>query len=91
MAHRPRTPWALGVPAAFGAMLLVVPLLGVLVRAPWSGLGAQLTAHPSLKVRAEAIPRFREVRSSLDRTIETLYNLTADEAALVHRRFAAPA
>ncbi len=39
MAHRPRTPWALGVPAAFGAMLLVVPLLGVLVRAPWSGLG----------------------------------------------------
>lgn len=38
MAHRPRTPWALGVPAAFGALLLVVPLLGVLVRAPWSGL-----------------------------------------------------
>ena len=38
MAHRPRTPWALGVPAALGAMLLVVPLLGVLVRAPWSGL-----------------------------------------------------
>ena len=33
-----RTPWPLGVPAAFGALLLVVPLVGLLVRAPWSGL-----------------------------------------------------
>jgi hypothetical protein len=53
-------------------------------------LGARLNANPSVKVRAEAIERFREVRSGLDRTIETLYSLTTDEAALVHRRFAAP-
>ena len=35
---RQRTPWALGAPAALGALLLVVPLLGLLLRAPWSGL-----------------------------------------------------
>ncbi len=34
-----RTPWPLGVPALIGALLLVVPLLGLLLRAPWSGLG----------------------------------------------------
>jgi molybdate transport system permease protein len=33
-----RTPWPLGVPALVGALLLVVPLLGLLVRAPWSRL-----------------------------------------------------
>jgi molybdate transport system permease protein len=33
-----RTPWALGVPALVGALLLVVPLLGLLVRAPWGDL-----------------------------------------------------
>lgn len=33
------TPWTLGVPALVGALLLVVPLVGLLVRAPWSGLG----------------------------------------------------
>jgi molybdate transport system permease protein len=36
---RPRTPWPLGVPAALAAALLVVPLLGLVVRAPWGGLG----------------------------------------------------
>jgi molybdate transport system permease protein len=33
-----RTPWPLGIPALVGALLLVVPLLGLLVRAPWSNL-----------------------------------------------------
>ena len=33
-----RTPWSLGVPALVGALLLVVPLVGLLVRAPWEGL-----------------------------------------------------
>lgn len=35
---RQRTPWALGAPAALGALLLVVPLIGLLLRAQWSGL-----------------------------------------------------
>ncbi len=33
-----RTPWPLGIPALVGALLLVVPLLALLVRAPWSRL-----------------------------------------------------
>ena len=33
-----RTPWPLGVPALVGALLLVVPLLALVVRAPWSRL-----------------------------------------------------
>lgn len=33
-----RPPWALGVPAAVAAFFLLVPLLGLLVRAPWSDL-----------------------------------------------------
>jgi molybdate transport system permease protein len=37
-ARRQRTPWALGAPALVAVLLLVVPLLGLLVRAPWSGL-----------------------------------------------------
>jgi molybdate transport system permease protein len=41
--RRRRTPWSLGVPALLGTLLLVVPLLGLLVRAPWSGLGRILT------------------------------------------------
>jgi molybdate transport system permease protein len=48
MAPRPpgqqRTPWALGVPALCGALLLVVPLVGLLVRAPWRGLGGILAS-----------------------------------------------
>lgn len=35
---RQRTPWALGLPAALGALLLVVPLVALVARAPWSGL-----------------------------------------------------
>lgn len=54
-------------------------------------LGARLHANPSVKVRADATQRFREVRAALDRTIETLYSLTGDEVALVHRRFEARA
>lgn len=40
---RASTPAVLGVPAALGAALLVLPLLGLLWRAPWSGLGRILT------------------------------------------------
>jgi molybdate transport system permease protein len=43
MTRRTRTPWALGGPATVGALLLVLPLVGLLVRAPWSGLGRILT------------------------------------------------
>ncbi|MGU3361034.1 Eco57I restriction-modification methylase domain-containing protein [Methylobacterium sp. M6A4_1b] len=50
----------------------------------------RLNTTPSVKVRAEAIQRFKEVRSGLDRTLGTLYNLTANEAALVDRRFGVP-
>lgn len=39
MARRQGTPWPLGALALVGALLLVVPLLGILVRAPWAGLG----------------------------------------------------
>ena len=38
MSRDHRTPWPLGVPAALGATLLVVPLVGLLLRAPWQGL-----------------------------------------------------
>ncbi len=40
--RRRRTPWSLGVPAVVGALLLVVPLVGLLARAPWSDLGRLL-------------------------------------------------
>jgi molybdate transport system permease protein len=33
-----RMPWPLAVPAAVGVAFLVVPLVGLLARAPWSGL-----------------------------------------------------
>jgi molybdate transport system permease protein len=36
---RDAVPWALGVPACVGALFLLLPLLGLLVRAPWQGLG----------------------------------------------------
>jgi molybdate transport system permease protein len=38
-ARSRRTPWSLGAPALIGALLLVVPLVGLLLRAPWSGMG----------------------------------------------------
>lgn len=50
-------------------------------------LGARINTNPSAKIRAETVQRFNEARSSLNRTIETIYNLTTDERALVHRRF----
>jgi molybdate transport system permease protein len=37
-------PYALLVPATIGIVFLVLPLLGLLIRAPWSDLLAQLTA-----------------------------------------------
>ncbi len=39
---RGRTPWALRVPAFLGALLLIVPLVGLLFRAPWGSLGGIL-------------------------------------------------
>ncbi|MDQ6715470.1 MAG: ABC transporter permease, partial [Actinomycetota bacterium] len=35
---REQLPWPLGVPAALGALFLVVPLAALLIRAPWSGM-----------------------------------------------------
>jgi molybdate transport system permease protein len=39
---RDAVPWALGVPACVGALFLLLPLLGLLVRAPWQGLAGIL-------------------------------------------------
>jgi len=39
-----RVPVPLAVPAALAVAFLVLPLVGLLVRAPWSALGEQLTA-----------------------------------------------
>ena len=39
-AHdRGAVPWSLGLPALVGALFLLVPLAGLLIRAPWRGLG----------------------------------------------------
>jgi molybdate transport system permease protein len=42
-------PWPLAVPAAVGAVFLLVPLLGLLARAPWSGLPRILSDPDVLK------------------------------------------
>ena len=42
---RSRPPWPLGVPAAVGAAFLVVPLVALVVRAPWGRLGSLLAAE----------------------------------------------
>ncbi len=42
--RRPAPPLALVVPAALGAGFVVLPLVGLLQRAPWSDLGAELAA-----------------------------------------------
>jgi len=47
MSPSRRTPWPLGVPALVGALLLVVPLAGLLVRAPWTGL-ARILGTPEV-------------------------------------------
>jgi molybdate transport system permease protein len=39
-----RVPVGLGLPAAAAVVLVALPLVGLLLRAPWSGLGAALTA-----------------------------------------------
>jgi molybdate transport system permease protein len=39
-----RIPAPLLVPAALAVAFLVLPLIGLLVRAPWSSVGEQLTA-----------------------------------------------
>ena len=41
---RARIPAPLLVPAAIGVLFLVLPVVGLLVRAPWSSLGSQLAA-----------------------------------------------
>ena len=38
-SRRSSTPWPVGVPALLAVLLLAVPLLALLVRAPWSRLG----------------------------------------------------
>ncbi|GAA1015202.1 molybdate ABC transporter permease [Acrocarpospora pleiomorpha] len=38
-----RLPWVLVLPAALGLAFLVLPLAGLLIRAPWSTLGERLT------------------------------------------------
>jgi molybdate transport system permease protein len=38
-----RLPWVLVLPAALGLVFLVLPLAGLLIRAPWSTLGERLT------------------------------------------------
>lgn len=38
-------PWPLGVPAAVGACFLLLPLIGLLVRAPWSQVPSILSDH----------------------------------------------
>ncbi|SRR5580765_1539061 len=38
LTDRGRAPWPLAIPAAIGATFLLLPLLGLLVRAPWRGL-----------------------------------------------------
>ena len=40
-----QVPWPLGVPAAIGACFLLLPLVGLIVRAPWSDLPRILTDH----------------------------------------------
>ena len=46
--RRPAPPLALVVPAALGAAFVVLPLVGLLQRVPWSDLGAEL-AEPAVR------------------------------------------
>jgi molybdate transport system permease protein len=52
-AHRGRAPWPLGIPAALGALFLLLPLVGLLARAPWADLPQLLTdrsVHQALRL-----------------------------------------
>ncbi|THJ69342.1 molybdate ABC transporter permease subunit, partial [Candidatus Frankia alpina] len=60
---RRRTPWALWVPGAIAALFLLLPLIGLLVRAPWSGLPDLITEH--------------DVREALFLSLETATAATA--------------
>ena len=52
----PRPPVALAVPAALAAVLVVLPVVGLLQRAPWSDLGDLLTSDTALDaLRVSAI------------------------------------
>ncbi|WP_103935840.1 ABC transporter permease [Thermomonospora echinospora] len=42
MSTRSRVPWVLVLPAVLGLAFLVLPLAGLLIRAPWSTLGTRL-------------------------------------------------
>lgn len=46
--RRASVPWSLRVPAVLAVLLLVLPLLGLLLRAPWSRLPALLTTSEAL-------------------------------------------
>ena len=50
-AHR-AIPWPLGIPALLAALFLLVPLAGLLVRAPWRGL-------PSILADSEILDALR--------------------------------
>ncbi|WP_261566793.1 ABC transporter permease [Frankia gtarii] len=60
---RRRAPWALWVPGAIAALFLLLPLVGLLVRAPWSGLPDLITEH--------------DVREALFLSLETATAATA--------------
>jgi molybdate transport system permease protein len=47
VAMTQRAPWVLVLPALAGLAFLVLPLVGLLFRAPWSTLGTRLT-HPAI-------------------------------------------
>jgi len=43
--RRARPPVGLLIPAVLALALIVVPLIGLVQRAPWSSLGDQLSSH----------------------------------------------
>ncbi|WP_017581172.1 ABC transporter permease [Nocardiopsis valliformis] len=42
-ARAGRTPWILVLPAVIGVLFLVLPFAGMLIRAPWTTMGARIT------------------------------------------------
>jgi molybdate transport system permease protein len=43
VAGRAGAPWPLGIPALVAVLFLLLPLVGLLIRAPWGGLGRMLS------------------------------------------------